>query len=115
MAGVIASKRLPATNDGVDIELVEFNPITPPAHALRSHQSGAAAEKGVEHDLAARGAVQNGVGDQLHRLYSWMQREVALLRECARTRIGPNVGAIATEFAEQDVVAVRRGRACTPE
>src|SRR3984893_4133166 len=57
MTGALAGDGLPAPDHGVDIERIEFQAATVPPRALRGDQGRAAAEKGVEHDLAAAGAV----------------------------------------------------------
>jgi hypothetical protein len=78
------------------------------AHALRRDHAGAAAEEGIENDVAPSGAIQNGVGDQPHRLDRGMQgQQIPLIAGRARAWIVPNVRAIATVFAEEYVVAVR--------
>src|SRR5207244_7998608 len=57
MTGALAGQGLPPADRGVDIAGVQFEPATVPPRALRGDQDRAAAEKGVEHDPAAAGAV----------------------------------------------------------
>jgi hypothetical protein len=77
--------------------------------AAQGDHRGAAPEKGVEDELAARGAIQNGIGYQPHGLDSRMQREqVTFLTGAAGARVVPNVSAIAPVLAEKYIVAVRR-------
>ena len=80
MVGVVAGIGLPAPNDGVDIERVEFEAATTPAGALRGDERGATAEKSIEHEIAPARTVENGVGDKRNRLDCGMQgQEIAFL------------------------------------
>jgi hypothetical protein len=58
MTSAAAGQRLPAADDRIDISRVEFQPVAPPAGALGGDQGGSAAQKGVEHDVAAGRAVE---------------------------------------------------------
>ena len=49
---------LPAPHDDIDVERIEFEPIAPAAGALGCHQGRAAAEEGIEDDVAAARAVE---------------------------------------------------------
>ena len=51
--GALAGKRLPAPDDGVAIERVQFEYICPPAGLLGGDQRGARSGEGIEDDLAA--------------------------------------------------------------
>src|SRR5216683_2676144 len=55
MTGSLAGQGLPTADRGVDIGGVQFEAATVPPRALRGDQGRAAAEKDVEHDLAAAG------------------------------------------------------------
>src|SRR5207302_10219161 len=67
MTGGLAGEGLPTADRGVDIGGVQFEPATVPPRALRGDQGRAAAEKGVEHDLAAAGTVPHRIGHQRDR------------------------------------------------
>ena len=107
---MLARIGLPTSHDRVHVERVELEPEATPACALRGdHAWCPLPRQSVEHNVAAGGAVQDGVGHHPHALRRRMHaQQVALLGERARTRIHPHVGAIAAVLAEQDIVAVRR-------
>jgi hypothetical protein len=67
--------------------------------------------KRVQHDVAPRRAVQDGVRHQRHRLHRRVQAEqVALLGgapEGVHPGVAPQVGAVPAVLAQLDVVAVR--------
>jgi len=65
---------LPAPHDDIDVERIELEPIAPAAGTLGRHQGCAAAEEGIEDDIAAVGAVENHVGDRSDRLYRRVKR-----------------------------------------
>src|SRR5271155_1384118 len=115
IARVIASESLPAAHDGIDIERIKFEPAALAADALRRDHRGAAAQKAIEYERTARGAVHHRVGDQRHRLHRWMERQqvafFAATAEGIDSRIVPDVAAVAPELAELDVVAMRAGAA----
>ena len=85
MTGLVAGQRLPAADDRVDIEAIEFQPIVAPAGALGGDYRRAAAEKSVEDDVAARRAVEDRVGDHRHRLDGGMRALVKTTGEGFRT------------------------------
>src|SRR5262252_8745861 len=110
MTSAAAGQFLPAADDRIDIERIELQPAAAPAGALGGDHRRAAAETGVEHDLAAGRTVEDRVGDQHRRLHRWMQRrEITFLGAAAKgiaARIPPDIAAIAPKPAELDVVAV---------
>src|SRR5689334_18724717 len=110
MIGGAAGQFLPAADPGIDIEGIELQPIAAPAGPFGSDERRAAAEKAVEHDAAARRAVEDCVGDHRHRLDCRMQRRgIALILRAAKgvaSGISPDVAAVAPEAAELDIVAV---------
>src|SRR5215470_2611855 len=112
MTGIVAGQRLPAADGRIDIGGVEFDTAAAPAGALGRDQRRAAAEKGVEHNLAAGRAVEDRIGDHRHRLDGRMQRQEITLLAAAGERVGsgiiPNIAAVAPKLAELDIVAVRR-------
>src|SRR5438477_3855739 len=105
-----AVQRLPAADDRVDIGGVELQPVTPPAGALGGDHRCAAAEKGVEYNLAAGRAVEDGVGDHRHWFHGRVQRQqIALLAatgEGIGARVVPHIAAVAPEPTELNVIAV---------
>src|SRR6202521_4586855 len=109
--GTIARERLPAPDDGVAVERVDLYPIAASAHALGRDHRGAAAEETVEHDVAARRAVEDRIGDERDRLHRRMQREqIAFVRRAAegiRAAVVPNIRTMATVPTQLDVVPVR--------
>src|SRR6202045_2364308 len=111
MVSATASQRLPAADDRIDIDRVELQPVAAPASALGGHHSRAAAEKGIEHDIAARRAVEDRVGDHRHRLHGRMQRRQITLLAAAGEGVGPgvspDVAAVTAELAELDIIAMR--------
>ncbi len=110
MDSVIARLCLPAPNDGVDVEWVDFEAVAASAYTLRRHQRGAAAHKGIKNQIATRGTVEDGIGDQLHRLGCRVQRkQVAFLGATAHgvgARIVPDIASITAEATELNVVAM---------
>src|SRR5205085_9317745 len=110
MTSAAAGQRLPATDYRIDISGIEFQPIAAPAGALGGDYRRAAAEKGVEHDVAAGRAVEDRVGHHRHRLHGRVQRQKIALAAVSGKRVDPRVmphiGAVAAELAELDIVAV---------
>src|SRR5204862_6312782 len=87
---------------------VELHPIAAPTGAFSGNHRGAAAEKAVEHDVAALGAVEDRIGDHRHRLHRRMQCQEIALRAAAgkgvEPGIMPDIAAIAAKLAELDIV-----------
>src|SRR5690348_1195197 len=110
MTSVAAGQRLPALDRRIDIAAVELHRATAPAGALSGDQRRPAAEKGVEHDVAAGRAVKDCVGNHRDRLHRRMQRQqitlLAAAGEGVAPRVAPDVSAAAAELAELDIVAV---------
>src|SRR5271155_2949611 len=115
VARVIAGEHLPAPHGGIDIERIKLEPVALAADALRRDHRGAAAQKAIEYERTARGAVHHRVGHQRHRLHRRMEREqVALLAAPAEgvdPRIAPDVAAVTPELPQLDVVAMRAAAA----
>jgi len=111
MPGLVAGQDLPAANGGIDIAWIELQRAAAPAGALGRDHRRAAAEKGVEHDLAARRAVEDRIGDHRHRLDRRVQGQEIALATAAGKGIGagivPHIAAVAPKPAELDIVAVR--------
>src|SRR6516164_2981583 len=89
MPGLVAGQSLPAANGGIDIAGIELQRAAAPARALRGNHRRAAAEKGVEHDLAARRAIEDRIGDHRHRFHGRVQRQEIALATAAGE--GPRV------------------------
>jgi hypothetical protein len=51
MTGVIASERLPSTDDCVDVKWIYFESVTAAPGALCCDDGRPAAEKSIEHDI----------------------------------------------------------------
>src|ERR1700730_11830910 len=90
---------------------VELQPVAPRAGALGGDQCRAAAEEGIEQNIAASRAVEDRIGDHRHRFDRWMERQEIALLAAAGEGVGPGVtpdiAAISAVLAEPDVVAVR--------
>src|SRR5438309_6262556 len=110
MTSAAAGQCLPAADDRVDIAGIELKSVAAPAGALGGDHRRAAAEKAIEHDVAAGRAVEDRIGDHRHRFYCRMQRRQIALLAAAGEGVGPgvvpNITAVATELAELDIVAV---------
>jgi hypothetical protein len=74
MEGAAAGQFLPAADDRIDITGVELQPIAAPAGMLGGDHRRTAAEKAVEHNVAARRAVEDRIGNHRHRLHRRVQR-----------------------------------------
>lgn len=109
----VTRERLPAPYDYVPVNRIDFDPIAPPAGALAGDHRRAAAEERIEHDVAARGAVHDRVGDHRDRLDGWVHgKQVALFAAAGkriRARVVPDVSAISLEPTELHVVPVALG------
>ena len=92
---VFAGVGLPAPDDGVDIERIEFEAATASAGALRGYERGAAAKKRIEHKIAPASAVENRIGHERNGFDRWTQgKQIAFLAlppEAADARIGPTL------------------------
>ena len=66
----------------------------------------------IEHHVATRRAVEQRIGDERDRLYRRVRGERlhAVAAERVDARIGPDIGAIATETTQFDIVSVSDGR-----
>src|SRR5207302_11186309 len=111
MTGSLAGQGLPTADRGVDIGGLQFEPATVPPGALGGDQGRAAAEKGIEHDLAAAGAVAQCIRHQGHGLHRRVQSKQIALAARPTERIDPGVvphiAAVAPVAAELHVIAVR--------
>src|SRR5438874_632909 len=97
--GAVSGEALPAADRGVDIQRIELHAAADPADALGGQQRRAAAEEGIEHEIAARRAIEEGVGNQRDRFHGRVQGgEVPFFPpapEIIEARIVPDVTAIA--------------------
>src|SRR5712691_5985794 len=65
---------------------IELHAVAPPGGALGGDHSRTAAEKGVEHDVAGRRAIEDRVGDHRHGLDGGVQRQqIALLAAAGKS------------------------------
>ena len=71
--GAVPGEMLPTANRGIDIKRIEFHSATDAADALGCQQRRAAAEKGVEDEIAAGRTIEDRIGDQRDRLYGRVQ------------------------------------------
>jgi hypothetical protein len=109
VARIIAGVRLPTANDRVDVDRVELHSETAASHTLGGDHAGAAPDESIKYDLAARGAIEDGVCDQPHGFDGGMERQqVAFVAWRARARIAPDVGPVTAILTQENVVAVRR-------
>ena len=72
MTRIVASERLPASDDGVDVERIELESEAASSGTLGRDHRGAAAEKPVQHDAAPRARIHDRVGHQRDRLHGGM-------------------------------------------
>lgn len=105
-----AGQGLPAPDGGVDVKRVKFNGAGMTSGALGGDQDRARAAEGIEHGLAALGAVANDVRDHCNRFHGGVGGEISVpaLAEGIGARVVPDVGAITPVAAEFDIVDVRR-------
>ena len=110
MSRLVPGKRLPTPHDRVDIEGVEFESEATPPSSLGSDQCSAAAEKAIEHDIAASSGIHDRIGNHCYRLYGRMEtQQVALVagsRKRTRAWIAPDVTSVSAAHTEHHVVAV---------
>src|SRR5580693_4148488 len=108
----LAGIGLPSSDRGIDVKWVDLQSTAYAPDSLGGDQRRAAAEKAIEHDLAAGGAVQECIGNQPHRFDGRVQgQEIAFLartREGAGAGMAPQIAAIAPMFAALDIAAMRR-------
>src|SRR6185437_2947725 len=96
--GLLARHRLPARDNGVDVERIDFGAAATPARAFGGEQGSAATEKRIEHDLVSSGRIEDRVRDHWDRLYSWVEHRccrLPLASKAASTRIVPDIGPVA--------------------
>ena len=101
MTSAPAGQCLPAADNRIDIGRVELQPVAAPAGALGGDHRRAAAEKGVQHDLTAGGAVEDRVGDHRHRLYRRVQRQQIAFLAAA----GEGIGRVNAQLIDADTGA----------
>src|ERR1700687_6415335 len=101
---------MPSPNDQIYIAWIECDSIAGAACSLGCDYRRATAQERIEHDVSARSAVQDGVGDQVSRLDRGVKSgQVAVLRG-AQGRIHspvlPYIRAVTDILAELNVVTV---------
>src|ERR1700682_5454293 len=109
MARLPAGHLFPARDRRIDIKRVDLDAVAAAARALCGKDRRAAAAKGIDNDVVLRCNVEQGVRDERDRLDGRMQLKsplAALARKAIGAGVIPDVGAIAPEAAELDVVAM---------
>jgi hypothetical protein len=95
----------------IELDWIEFEPVTSPSGSLRCNHGGTAPKKAVEDHAVPVSAIPDGVSDQSGGLNGRVKgKQVALLtapRERIGARIIPHIGSIATILSQLDVVAMR--------
>jgi hypothetical protein len=72
--------RLPAADCRIHVTRIKFESETAPTGALGRDYRGAAAQETVQHDVAPRRGIHDGIGDHRDRLHGRMKREqIALI------------------------------------
>src|SRR6185312_8702740 len=109
--GLLAGIFLPASNRCIHVKRINLDTAAEATGALAGHQCRAAAHEWIEHDGTAVRAVEDGVGQHLDRLHRRMNlEEITLLpaaSEVINSSIWQDIGPVATEFAEQNIIDVR--------
>jgi hypothetical protein len=104
----VARCRLPAADNCVDIGRVELDAVAAPTGALGRDHRRAAAEKAIEHDVAAGRAAEDRIGDHRNRFDGRVQRQQIAFLAAAGKGIGsgiiPDIAAVAAELAELDML-----------
>ena len=103
---LVAGRALPALNDGVDIQGVEFGAVTSPVGTFGRQERRSAPQERVNDNIVAFGRIQDRVGDQQDRLHGGVQLQ-SLMREIICPRVVPDVSPIPPETAELDIVQMR--------
>ena len=95
-------------DDRVDVVRINLDAVSTSPGLFGSDQRGAAAGEGVQNDPAAVRAIEDGVGDERDRFDRRMHGKlgVPLLAEGVHAGIGPDIGAVASEAAQFDIVDV---------
>jgi len=110
MSRAAAGQRLPAADNCVDIGWVELDAVAEPTGALGRDHRRAAAEKAIEHDVAAGRAVEDRIGGHRNRFDGRVQRQQIAFLAAAGKGIGsgimPDIAAVTAELAELNIVAM---------
>src|SRR5664279_5482608 len=109
MARLPASHPFPARDCRIDIKRVDLDAVAEAARALRGNDRRPAATKGIDNNVGLLCNVEQGVSDKRDRLDGRVQLNsplAALARKAIGAGVIPDVGAIAPEAAELDVVAM---------
>ena len=95
-------EELPSANGKIDIRGIQFDPIAGSAGAFGSHKCRATADKGIQHDIASRRAVQNGVSHQVDGFYGGVKLDqfcfVSLDAAWSYARMHPHVCSVTAEL-----------------
>ena len=80
MNSAIPGVLLPTSDSHIDIPRVDFHAVTETANSFGGNEGAAGAEKAIQNDLPARGAVQDGIGNQRYGFHRGMRvQEVAFI------------------------------------
>src|SRR5436309_4862703 len=120
-ASVAAKRRfklrrsLPPLDGDIDISRLILDPKSDAADLLGRQKGRARTCELIEHHVATSGAIEKRIGDERDGLDRRMggQRLHATSPEAVDARVGPDVGAIATETPQFDIVSV--GMAANPK
>src|SRR5258708_29929676 len=89
--GLSSRKLLPAPNGLIAVDRVELDQARLPVGPFAGDKSRAAAAKAVEDEIAAAGAVADGVGYERHPVYRGGKRGKLIEPLCTR-HVRPRVG-----------------------
>jgi hypothetical protein len=88
MDGVFTAMGLPAPDRRVDVKRVNLQAAAHSPDALGGDKGCPAPQKAIEDNLAAGGAVQQRIGDKLHRLCRRVQGKAVPFFSNERWRVG---------------------------
>ncbi len=91
-----AGQFLEALDRDIDVRGIDLHRVSTPAGSFRGQNGGAASGKGIQDDRVPLGAVEDGVGDQRHRLNGGMRGQIIepTFVKGVGTRVVPDVGSI---------------------
>src|ERR1700682_509970 len=80
MNSAIPGVLLPTSDSHTDIARVDFHAVTETANSFGSNEGAAGAEKAIQNDVAARGAIHDGISNERYRFHRGMRvQEVAFI------------------------------------
>src|SRR5262245_5095320 len=95
-SGLLARELLPATDRYIDVDRIEFDAARNAASLFGGDEDGTAADEGIQHQVAATGAVAQSVGNQGNGLWRWvvLVHFVGAGPRDVGTWIGPHIAAV---------------------